>query len=261
MSSKKVAVITGGSKGIGKAIALKLGSLQETHICIVSRSEENLKKAILEIQNVSPLDHISIACDVSSPGSEKQVFETVFQKFGRVDILVNNSGGPPPGSFLEKSELDWNMAIANNFMSVIRFSKYISPFFIQQKWGRILNITSTLAKEPSPSMVLSASVRAGVSAFTKAIAEELAIYNITVNTICPGSVLTERLDSLVSEVAERKQISREEQLEKSQSIIPMKRFASPSELAEVGAFLVSDAASYITGQSLMVDGGLTKSYF
>lgn len=261
MSSKKVAIITGGSKGIGKAIALKLASLNEIQVCIVSRSEENLKKALSEIQELSSLEHIYVASDVSSAGSEKLVIDTVLEKFGRVDILVNNSGGPSPGSFLEKSESDWNMAIENNLMSVIRFSKYIAPFFIKQQWGRILNITSTLAKEPSPTMVLSASVRAGVSAFTKAIAEELAIYNITVNTICPGSVLTERLDSLVSEVAERKQISKEEQLEKSQSVIPMKRFANPSELAEVGAFLVSDAASYITGQSLMVDGGLTKSYF
>jgi 3-oxoacyl-[acyl-carrier protein] reductase len=183
------------------------------------------------------------------------------EKFGRVDVLVNNAGGPPAGSFLSHDENSWISAIEQNLLSVIRFTKAVVPYMKEQKYGRIINISSTVAKEPSAMMVLSATTRAGVSAFSKAIAQELAPFNITINTICPGGVLTDRLKSLVEEAAKKANVSYEEQLNKSLEMIPMNRFAQPEEIANIACFLADDKSSYLTGTSIMVDGALTKSIF
>lgn len=260
MTNDKVAIVTGGSKGIGKAIALELAR-NGIKVCLVSRQENNLQRALEELRGVSEQNHLSIAGDVSEPSFANTVIDHVLNSYGRIDILINNSGGPTAGSFLEKDEMDWHAAIQNNLMSVIRFSKKVAPIMINQKWGRILNITSTLAKEPTPSMVLSSTTRSAVSAFTKAIADELAIHNITVNTICPGGVLTDRLNSLIIESAQKNNISVEEQLLKNQALIPIKRFAQPEEIANMAAFIVSEKGSYLTGQSIALDGGLSRSYF
>ena len=145
-------------------------------------------------------------------------------------------------------------------MSVIRFSKAVTPHMKKNKWGRIVSITSSLAIEPSPVMVLSSTIRAGVSSFTKAISTELAADNITVNVICPGGVLTERLKSLIEDRTIRENRSYEEILNESQASIPANRFASSKEIADTILFLTSENGSYITGVSLAVDGGLLRSY-
>lgn len=261
MKHNKVALVTGGSKGIGKAIAVKLAARGDTHVCLASRNEENLARALQQLSTAGDLEHMSIPGDVSVAGSEDEVIDRIIQKFGKIDMLVNNSGGPAPGSFLEKSVDDWNFAISNNMMSVIRYTKKAAPLMVEQGWGRILNITSTLAKEPTPNMALSATVRASVSAFTKAISSEIAMHGVTINTILPGGVLTDRLDSLIAAAAEKNGISKAEQLQQNQAQIPIGRFAQPDEIAAVAAFLLSEDAGYVTGQSWVVDGGLTKSFF
>jgi 3-oxoacyl-[acyl-carrier protein] reductase len=182
-------------------------------------------------------------------------------RFGRLDILINNQGGPPMGGFLEHDDTAWERSIATNLMSVIRFTTLAAPLMIRGGWGRIVNVTSTLAKEPSPQMVLSATLRAGVSAFTKAIATELAPKNVTVNTVCPHAVMTQRSESLLRQSAERQGKTLDEVVSASCATLPMGRWAEPCEIADVVGFLLSDRASYVTGSSIVVDGGATKSYF
>lgn len=260
MKESKVAIVTGASKGIGKAIALSFAK-EGYNVCIVARDATLLKNTAQEISRETDQEVIFFPADVSDLEAPDNILKIVIEKFNRIDILVNNAGGPPSGSFLSHNDESWMLAIQQNLLSVIRFSKAVVPYMKKQNKGRIINISSTIAKEPSSMMVLSATARAGVSAFSKAIAQELAPFNITVNTICPGGVLTQRLKSLVEEASTKANISYEEQLNKSLEIIPINRFAEPEEIANVACFLADDKSSYVTGTSIMVDGGLTKSIF
>lgn len=256
----KVALVTGASKGIGRAIAMALAR-EGCRVCIVARSAAPLAAAADEIRQATGSEVLHAAADVSDAASIESMLARIHQHWGTVEVLVNNAGGPPPGSFLEHGEAVWQQTLDQNFLSVVRLSRAVAPAMKQKKWGRILNLTSTIAKEPTPAMVLSASTRAAVSAFTKAIAGELAPFNITVNTICPGGVQTERVASLMSITAQRENISVEEVVKRSVAMIPIQRFASAEEIAAIMVFLASEAASYVTGVSMMVDGGLTKSVF
>lgn len=260
MEYKKVAIVTGASKGIGKAIAL--GFAKEGYsVCIVSRDVALLKSTAEEITKETNQEVIYCSADVSDLEAPGRIVDSVIKKFNKIDILVNNAGGPNAGSFLSHDDESWMSAIQQNLLSVVRFTKAVVPYMKKQNNGRIINISSTVAKEPSSMMVLSATTRAGVSAFSKAISQELAPFNITVNTICPGGVLTDRLKSLVNEASVKANISYEEQLGKSLATIPMNRFAEPEEIANVACFLADDKSSYLTGTSIMVDGALTKSIF
>lgn len=256
----KVAVVTGASKGMGKAIAFEFAK-QGAQVCLVSRSKESLEEAVKEIKEQTGREVFFVVGDVKDPLLSKRVYDEVINKWGSCHILVNNAGGPKMGSFLEHSDEAWDEAIQQNLLSVVRFTKQFAVKMKEQQWGRVINISSTLAKEPTAQMVLSATARAGVSAFSKAISNELAEFNITINTICPGGVLTDRLVNLVSEMAKKNSVKYEEQLAQNGSLIPMKRLASPEEIADFTVCLASEKASYVTGQSIMVDGGLTQSYF
>lgn len=260
MKDIKVAIVTGASKGIGKAIALGLAN-DGYKVCIVARDEAILRATAEEISKKTNQEIIYFSADVAKLQTPNNIVQAVMKKFNRIDVLVNNAGGPPSGSFLSHDEKSWSSAIDQNLLSVIRFTQAVAPLMKEQNRGRIINISSTVAKEPSPMMVLSATTRAGVSAFSKAIAQELAPFNITVNTICPGGVLTQRLKSLVEEASIKAGISYEEQLNKSLEMIPINRFAKPEEIANVVCFLADDKSSYLTGTSIMVDGALTKSIF
>lgn len=258
--NNKIAVVTGASKGMGKSIAQSLAS-EGVKVLLIARNIDLLKS---EVNSLLELGYTAayLQGDVSDLDLPNTVLEFIKNEWNTTpDILINNAGGPPPGSILNQSDQIWDCAIQINLLSVIRFTKAMLPYMKDKKWGRIVSITSTVAKEPSPSMVLSATLRAGVSAFTKAISSEFAADNITINVICPGGVLTDRLSSLLKQNAETTNRNYDDVLAESQNMIPAKRFASPDEIANTVTFLCSDAGSYITGTSIMVDGGLTKSYF
>ena len=253
---KRVAVVTGGSKGIGLGIVKEFIS-KEINVLVIARNEELLTN----LKSNYNTEQIEILIgDVSDTDLPNKALNLALSKWGRVDILVNNAGGPPANSFLNHDENAWMSAFEISLMSVIRFSTTFAPVMKNNNWGRILSITSTIAKEPSPVMVLSATMRAGVAAFNKSISTELAPYNITVNAICPGGVLTDRLVSLVRQKSLSDERPYEDVLKESENSIPIKRFATVEEIAKTANFLCSEDGSYITGVQLSVDGGLSKSY-
>ena len=254
----KVAIVTGASKGMGLAIS-KAYISEGVKVMMVSRDETLLQNHAVAFRKEGGIVDF-VAGDVSDPDLAAKVVNKVKDLWGRADILINNAGGPPMGTFMEHNANVWEAAMQTNLMSVVRFCQAFAPLMISNKWGRIISITSTAAKEPAPVMVLSSTARAGVGAFTKAISTELAQYNISANVICPGGVLTERLESLILARGERENRSYDELLNESQMSIPAKRFASPAEIADTILFLTSERGGYITGVSLAVDGGLLKSF-
>jgi 3-oxoacyl-[acyl-carrier protein] reductase len=256
----RVALVTGASKGIGKGIASAL-ALEGCRVCMVARDAQVLDAAAAALRASGNPEILALPGDVSDPNLAARVSEQLAARWGGVDILINNAAGPPPGSFLEHDEPAWRDALDRNFLSVVRLVRAVAPGMKQRSWGRIISITSTIAKEPTPQMVLSASARAAVSAFTKAIAVELAPFNVTANVVCPGGVQTERLESLLRLSAEREGKSLEEVRKRSVASIPMQRFASTEEIASLVVFLASQRAAYLTGLSLMADGCLTKSVY
>lgn len=254
----KVAIVTGASKGMGLAIS-KAYISEGVKVMMVSRDETLLQNHAVAFRKEGGIVDF-VAGDVSDPDLAAKVVNKVKDLWGRADILINNAGGPPMGTFMEHNANVWEAAMQTNLMSVVRFCQAFAPLMISNKWGRIISITSTAAKEPAPVMVLSSTARAGVGAFTKAISTELAQYNISANVICPGGVLTERLESLILARGKRENRSYDELLNESQMSIPAKRFASPAEIADTILFLTSERGGYITGVSLAVDGGLLKSF-
>lgn len=255
----RFALVTGGSKGMGRATAAALAA-EGCEICLLARDPETLGDAAAAIEKQSGRKILTVAGDVAQAELTPETIEKIVARFGRIDILVNNAGGPPMGSFLDHNAAAWEAALRTNLLSVVGFTR-AAAVHMMANWGRVINITSTLAKEPTGPMVLSASARAAVLAFSKAVSAELAPHNVTINTVCPGGVLTDRLVRLIEAGAARENVSYDEQLQASQSLIPMDRFAAPEEVADVIVFLASERGGYVTGTSLMVDGALTKSVF
>ncbi len=256
----KSAIITGASAGIGKAIAENLAA-SGVNLLLISRNEKKLINLRNNLKKKFSIKAEYMPGDVKDPELLERIIKESKTKFSGCDILINNAGGPPPGSFLDHEDKVWNEYFNQNLLSIIRLSKLAVPQMKKKKWGRIINITSSLAKEPTSNMVLSATMRAGVSAFAKSISIELAPKGITVNTLCPGGVLTSRLTSLIKASAKGTNKTYKQLLKNSESQIPIGRFASPKEFANSVSFLASDEGRYITGVTLMVDGGLTKSIF
>lgn len=254
----RLAIVCGASKGMGFASAKAL-ALHGAKVLMVARDPSALEAAAKAITAEGGVV-AAYAGDVRNPDLALLAVDRCNALWGPVDILVNNAGGPPMGSFLEHDGTAWEAAIQANLLSVVRFCKAVAPGMKSKNWGRIISITSTVAKEPSPAMVLSATTRAGVSAFSKTLAIELAQFNISVNVICPGGVLTDRLVGLLQARAEREKRDYQEVLQESQASIPAKRFAEPEEIADVILFLASERGGYVNGVSLSVDGALTKAY-
>lgn len=256
--TNKVAIVTGSSKGIGLAITYAYLN-SGVKVMMVSRDEILLKSITSEFKKSGFIVDF-VAGDVADPELVNKVVNKTKLLWGKIDILVNNAGGPPMGNFLEQTPASWQSALETNLLSIIRFCTAVAPIMVENKWGRIISISSTTAKEPSAVMVLSSTVRAGVGAFTKSISNELAQYNITANVICPGGVLTDRLANLINVRAAREKRNTNELLMESEQSIPIKRFAKPDEIADTILFLTSEKGGYITGISLAVDGGLLKSF-
>ena len=256
----KVAIVCASSKGLGKAVALGLAR-EGVKLTLCARGKGDLDKTADEIASETGADVLAIECDVSKTADIKKVVDETVKKYKRIDILVNNAGGPPTGTFLDFSLDDWQKAIELNLLSTITFSREALPFMKEQKWGRIINITSVAVKQPIDGLILSNTARAGVIGLAKTLSNEFGPYNITVNNVCPGRILTDRITHLASEKAKREGTSVEDALTAMETDVPLRRIGRPEELASLVVFLASEKASYITGTTIQVDGGLTKGLF
>jgi len=256
--ANKVVVITASSKGLGKATAIRY-AMEGANVVISSSNRKNLEKAAGDIQKESGKKVDSVVCDLSQKEDIINLMNYTVSTFGTVDVLVNNTGGPPPGGFDDVDDEKWQYAFEIVLLSMVRCIREVLPYMKKQKNGRIVNIASSSFKQPIDKLILSNSFRTGILGLSKSIATELAPYNILINTVGPGRIETERVSSLDSETARSLGITKNEAKNKAISMIPVGRYGHPDELASVVLFLGSFANTFATGQSILVDGGMVKS--
>jgi 3-oxoacyl-[acyl-carrier protein] reductase len=253
----RVAIVTGASQGIGKAIAQALAN-EGVSLMICSRNSENLLKTAEEIRESSSSKVMSLPCDVAKPTDIKELVKQTIDTFGHIDILVNNYGGPPAGKFESVSLETWQASVDLILMSVINICREVIPYMQTRKWGRIINVTSTSIKQPIGDLFISNTIRPAVIGLAKSLANDFAKDNILVNNVCPGYTLTQRLRDVVAIRAKKAQVTSEEIIAQMEKEVPLNRLAKPEEIANYVVFLASECASYITGTTLAIDGGLVK---
>lgn len=256
----KVALVAAGSRGLGRAVAEELAA-EGASLVLCARDINTLTETAAAIADASGAHVLAVPADVTDVDSIKQLVEAGIDRFGRIDILVTNAGGPPAGTFDQLTREQWDEALRLTLLSAIELARQVLPGMKQRRWGRILNITSISVKQPVENLMLSNSLRAGLTGFARTLANEVAADGITVNNILPGYTRTERLEDLAIMMAEKQGISTSEFHGKWEKEIPMGRLGEPREFAALAAFLVSERASYITGTSIQVDGGWIRSLF
>ncbi len=257
----KTAMVAASSKGIGRAAAESLAR-EGCRVSICSRSGDSLDRAKSSIEKAVPgAQVLAVACDLADAGNLESWFRRTVETFGRVDILVTNSGGPPAARFEDLTESQWSEGIAGTLMNVVRLSRLVLPGMRERRWGRIVHLTSFVAKQPMDLLTVSSTLRAGISALTKTMANQVAADNVLVNAVLPGHVATDRQVELNEIRAKQAGIPLEEYAARVFEALPMKRPAQPRELADVIAFLCSERASYVSGVSLLVDGTLVAGTF
>jgi len=254
----KIALVTAASRGLGRAIAEELAA-EGASLVMCARGEEGLTKASEAVRAASGVDVLSIPADVSRPQDVSRLVLSAIARFGRIDILVTNAGGPPSGNFESLGPEKWDDAVRQTLLSAVNLCREALPGMRQRKWGRIINVTSITVKQPVEGLMLSNSLRAGVTGFARTLANEVARDGITVNNILPGFTRTQRVEELAKATAEREGISIDEVMNRQRASIPMGRLGEPREFAALAAFLASERASYITGTSIQVDGGWIRS--
>ena len=254
----KVAIVAAASQGLGRAVATELAR-EGAEVAICARNTANLEKATADIRGTTGRTVFWQALDVTDYPAVQNFVAAVEKRFGRVDICVTNAGGPPAKTFLEISMDEWSAAVQLTLLSAVYFAREVLPRMRKNRWGRLVTITSVSVKQPIDSLLLSNSIRAAVTGLARTLANEFGAEGITVNNVCPGYTLTERLDELADKLAGDAGVAREEILKRWSSQIPLGRVARPEEFAALVAFLVSERASYINGASIAVDGGWVKS--
>lgn len=256
--SDRAALVCGGSSGLGQAVAMALAA-EGARVAVNGRDRSKLEAAVSRIAGGTGREVKGFVADVSVPEEAKNLVARVRQEMAAVDILLCNAGGPPPGPFAEHSAEAWQQALDLNLLSTIHLCRAALPEMRARRWGRIICIASVAAKQPSKGLILSTTARAGLLGFTKSLADEVAADGVTVNVLCPGYIETDRLRFLAEERGKRAGKTAGDMLAENASSVPMGRIGRPEEFAAAAAFLASEAASYITGTALSVDGGLHRS--
>jgi len=252
----RTAFVCGGSSGLGKAIATQLAR-EGVHVTIVARTESSLRSAADDISQTTDQTVNIVSCDLADDG-QRQVLAS---RLGDADILVNNSGGPPVGNYLEFTNEQWLTALQSNMLSAIELINSVLPGMCERQFGRILNVTSHMVKAPLAILSLSNGARAGLTGYVGGVSRDVAHRNVTINNIMPGQFATPRLQSNHERIAKAQNMSLEAFTQKSKQDIPAGRFGKPDEFGAYAAFLCSDHAGFITGQNLMLDGGQYPGLF
>ena len=254
----RVALVAASSKGLGRAVATQLGR-EGTRLILCARGEAALNDAQKSIEAETGATVLAVPADLSEENAAADVVRAGIEKFGQIDILVTNAGGPPAGPFEQHDLETWDAAIRLNLRSALALTQGTLPGMKERRWGRILNITSIAVKQPVDNLILSNSVRAAVTGFARTLANEVAPFGVTVNNLMPGYTRTQRVDELAENMAQQQGKTPAEIIGTWEAQIPMGRLGSPEEFAALAAFLVSERASYITGTSIPVDGGWIRS--
>ena len=256
----RVALVAAASRGLGRAIAEELAA-EGASLVVCARDESRLREARDAIARATGAEVRAVAADLASADGVARVADEALAAFGRVDVLVTNSGGPPSGPFEEHDWARWQGAVDLLLRSSVELTRRVLPGMKERRWGRILAVTSIAAKQPVASLVLSNSVRAAVTGAMRTLANEMAPYGITVNTLLPGYTRTERVEQLDAANAAREGLPVDAVRQRTVGQIPMGRLGEPREFAALAAFLASERAGYITGTSITVDGGWVRSLF
>jgi 3-oxoacyl-[acyl-carrier protein] reductase len=254
----RVAIVAAASKGLGRAVAEELAR-EGASVAICARSASELEQAAAHIQKSTGREVFHQAVDVTNSAAISQFVAAVEQCFGRIDICVTNSGGPPSKLFVDTNPEDWRAAVDLLLMSTVFFAKETLPRMQKNKWGRFITITSSAVKQPVDGLLLSNSIRSAVAGLAKTLANEYAAHGITVNNVCPGYTHTARLDHLAATISARTGSQPESIFADWTRQIPAGRIGTPQEFAAVVTFLASDRASYVNGTSIAVDGGMIRS--
>ncbi len=254
---EKVVLVTAGSRGLGKAVATEFAR-EGAHVMIASRSESELAKTAAAIREETGGVVEYQVTDLSQRAEIDQLVAKTIERYGRLDVLVTNAGGPPAGKFDDFEDDVWERVFQSNLMNVVRLVRAVLPQMRAQGGGRILNIASTSVKQPVEGLLMSNTFRAGIHGLAKTLSVELAPDNILINTIAPGRIATDRLVELDEGAAQRTGRTREEVRAAHEANIPLGRYGTPEEFARVAVFYGSAANTYVTGQALLVDGGMIR---
>jgi 3-oxoacyl-[acyl-carrier protein] reductase len=252
-------MVAAASKGLGKATAVALAKAG-CKLSICARSPEALAATADELRALGA-EVLAAQADVTLAGDLAQWVEATQERFGAIDILVTNTGGPPAAVFAALTDAQWQSGVDSTLMNVVRLCRLVLPGMQERHWGRIVHITSFVAKEPVALLTISSTLRAGLSALTKTLATQVGPDGVTVNAVLPGHTLTDRQRHLAELRMAEQGISEEAYFANVAQEVPLRRVADPQEIGDVVAFLASERASYVTGQSLTVDGGLCKGTF
>ncbi|MBZ5629075.1 MAG: SDR family oxidoreductase [Acidobacteriia bacterium] len=253
----RVVIVAASSQGIGRATAEAFAA-EGCKLAICARSTQTLR---LLAATIAGKHHVPVHCeglDVGDAAAVRQFVGNVANRFGGVDVCVTNAGGPPAKGFLATTAEDWQQAVEQNLLSVVHFARAVVPLMQRKKWGRLITITSLTVKQPVDQLVLSNAVRSGVVGLVKSLANEFGPDGITVNNVGPGYTATGRLKELARAQAQAAEVAEEEIFARWAAASPLRRIARPEEVADAIVWLASERASFITGQTLLVDGGAYK---
>ena len=258
----KTAIVAAASQGLGRGVAQALAA-EGANVVMFSRNGTAIQAAVRDVEATAAQAArvLGLAADVTRTADLEQVVKTTTDSFGSVDILFNNAGGPKPGMFDTLTDADWQGAFELNLMSAIRLTRLCLPSMRARHWGRVITSTSSSVKQPLPTLMLSNAVRSATTAWSKTLSDQVAADGITVNTLAPGRIRTERILQIDSDAAQRQGRSREEIERDSLATIPLRRYGKPEEFGAAAAFLASEQAAYITGVTLLVDGGLFRGTY